>query len=338
MHLWVKELHEHYDSDVIRISPLELSFINSAAWNDINGHRQGRQDYEKDLTVYGKPPNGVDSLLTADTPDHSRMRRVTDHAFSDKSFREQEPMIQSYVDNLVKQLHEQVKGPLNGKVDLVKWYEWTSFDIIGELAFGEPFDCLQNHTHHPWVEMIFGNLKNITFMGACLRFPIFNHLLPLLIPKSLTKMKDDHWAYTTSKISNRIELKEDRPDFMSPILKHNIEGKGLTKDEMQSNASLFIIAGSEAVATVLSGSTYYLLKNPEMMKKLTAEIRGAFKTEADITAQSVGQLPYLIAVLTETMRIYPTALTGQATRTPFEGDTICGYWVCGDVSTLVLHP
>ena len=92
---WIRQLHEHYQSEVIRISPWELSFTNPRAWYDINGHRIGRRDLEHDIAVYGRPPNGVDSLLSANFSDHSRMRRVLDHAFSAKAFKDQEPIVYS---------------------------------------------------------------------------------------------------------------------------------------------------------------------------------------------------------------------------------------------------
>lgn len=236
------------------------------------------------------------------------------------------------MDKLISCLREHIEGPTQGKVDVVNWYNWMSFDIIGDLSFGESFNCLEDQRYHPWVEMIFGNLKGIVFMSACNRFPIFRHLLPVLIPTRIKAMIADHFAYTTEKITSRAKLGMGRPDFMSPILEHNSMDKGVTPEELCSNASLFIIAGSESVATNLSGATYHLLKKPEIFRRLKEEVRGSFKSDAEIDAQSVGRLPYLLAVLAEIRRIYPTALTGQAVLIPPEGETICGHWIPGNVS------
>lgn len=60
--------------------------------------------------------------------EHSRMRRVLSHGFSEKAVREQEPLIQEYVDLLIRSLHEAVvEGPQN----MVSWYDFVAFDIIG---------------------------------------------------------------------------------------------------------------------------------------------------------------------------------------------------------------
>ena len=316
---------------MVRISPRELSFINASAWKDIHGNRPGHLSFEKDDAVYRKPPNMIPSLLTANRVDHARMRRILGHAFSDKASREQEPVVESYVDMLIRNLHEQVDGVERGKVDISKWFKWMSFDIAGDLSFGESFKCLENQELHPWAEMVCGFLKADVCLGACNRFRAFRRILPHLVPKKVRKMMDDHWAATTEKLSRRMKLGARRPDFISPIIKYNEEGKGLTPGEIQSNASLFIVAGSDSVATVLTGTVFYLLQNPEAMRRLTNEIRGTFKSEKEINAQSVAKLPYMIACLDETSRIYPTILTGQAVVVPPEGDLVGNEWIPGGV-------
>jgi hypothetical protein len=52
--------------------------------------------------------------------------------------------------------------------DMVKWYNLTTFDMIGDLAFGESFDGLQNNTIHTWVAMIFQFVKFVTFLRAAI--------------------------------------------------------------------------------------------------------------------------------------------------------------------------
>ena len=105
----------------------------------------------------------------------------------------------------------------------------------------------------------------------------------------------------------------------------------MTQGEIQSNSSLFIVAGSDSTATVLTGTTYYLLQSPELLQKATDEVRTSFNSEEEINAQSVGRLPYVIACLDEASRIYPTILTGQAVIVPREGDVVGNEWIPGGV-------
>jgi cytochrome P450 len=106
--------------------------------------------------------------------------------------------------------------------------------------------------------------------------------------------------------------------------------------EIEGNSSLFIVAGSETTATLLSGATYYLLKNPNVLEKLKAEVRGHFKSEEEINVVNSGQLPYLFAVLEESLRMYPPVPTRLPRVTGPEGHTIDGHYVPPNVSTCYL--
>ena len=76
-----------------------------------------------------KNPFQAESLFNAEKDaDHSRMRRVLNHAFSEKAMREQEPLIQEYVNLLMRSLHE---AAVNGPLNIVSWYELVAFDIVG---------------------------------------------------------------------------------------------------------------------------------------------------------------------------------------------------------------
>jgi cytochrome P450 len=141
---WTKAQHDKY-GDVVRLSPREMSFISGeTAWPDIYGFRTGKHKntgaYLKDLSWFLRPLNGAPSVLSADEINHSRMRRNLAHAFSDKALRGQEGLIQQYVDLLVNRLGEQSE---DGKsIDIMRWYNFTTFDVICDLSFGEPLYCL----------------------------------------------------------------------------------------------------------------------------------------------------------------------------------------------------
>jgi len=70
------------------------------------------------------------------------------------------------------------------------------------------------------------------------------------------------------------------------------------------------MAGSETTSTLLSGATYLLLRNPEVLQKLTEEVRCSFDSEEDITLLSVSKLGYMLACLNEAMRCYPPVPVG----------------------------
>ena len=86
-------------------------------------------------------------MLAANDQDHARMRRLLNHAFSETALREQEPLMNSYFDLLVQKLSEKVDGPAHGKVNMVRWFNFTTFDLVGDLCFGEDFDALRTEEY-----------------------------------------------------------------------------------------------------------------------------------------------------------------------------------------------
>lgn len=328
IHAKLKELHDQY-GDVVRISPNTLVYRSPNAWKDIYGHRkQGTSSFVKDPDFYIPSPNGG-HILNASDADHARQRRLLSHAFSEKALREQESLVQHYVDLLVEKLQAECAGS-RSSVDIMKWYNYTTFDIIGDLAFGEPFDCLRNNRYHTWVTMVFQSAKMSLFQRLLHLYPWLESLFNKSLPKKVAKMRNEHWRMSKDKVGRRLALQTSRPDFMSYILRHNDE-RGMTRQEIEANAGVLILAGSETTATLLSGCTYYLLKHPETYNKLVHEIRGAFQKKEDITFLTVARLPYLHAVLEESLRLYPPVPGYLPRKVPMGGASIDGQYVPGGV-------
>lgn len=103
--------------------------------------------------------------------------------------------------------------------------------------------------------------------------------------------------------------------------------------ELYANSTLLVLAGSESTASGLAGVTFQLLKHPEPLKKAVEEIRSAFATEDEIFPESVKRLPYLSALVSEGLRMYPPFPEGLPRLTPRQGAMICGQWVPGGVSS-----
>ncbi|KAJ6095928.1 hypothetical protein N7486_006674 [Penicillium sp. IBT 16267x] len=323
----IKALHEQY-GEVVRIAPDELSFIDGDAWKVIYGTRPGHGQKPKDSRFYPPTAEGAPSIITSNDVDHSRMRRLLSHAFSDNSLREQEPIIKSYVDLLMQRLREKCEDG-NKALDMVAWYNFTTFDIIGDLAFGEPFDCLKNSTYHQWVTVVLSGVRLGAYTNVARRFPFEGFIIKLLTPKKVLSQRNLHLQLTKEKVEGRLKKSNERPDFFGNILKHNDTEKGFSFPEMITNGSVLIVAGSETTATLLSGVTYLLLKNPQALRKLQDEVWGAFQSDDQITLENCNKLKYIHAVLTEALRVYPPLPVGLPRIVDAQGDMIHGHWVPG---------
>ena len=70
------------------------------------------------------------------------MRKSLAPAFSTKALMEQEQIVQRCVDGFVERLGEE--GTKGGGLNMTKWFEMLAFDILGEMAFGETFHCVES--------------------------------------------------------------------------------------------------------------------------------------------------------------------------------------------------
>ena len=159
--------------------------------------------------------NLIDRLLVdSGDADHHRMRRLLNHAFSEQALRSQEHLINSHIDLLIEKLHQ--KAELNAPVDLMRWLNFTAFDIIGDLCFGEPFDALTNEDYNFWISNIFKGLKIARMFRVLRAYPIIGvPLLGLLkLFPQMAKARHRHEQYTIDKTARRLDTNTDRKDFM----------------------------------------------------------------------------------------------------------------------------
>jgi cytochrome P450 len=300
----VQELHRQY-GDIVRIAPDEVSFARADAWNDIYSNAPGRQAFPKSEVWHGPTLGMPHSILNAIDPRmHARFRKAIDLGFTEKALRLQEPVLQKHVALFITQLNKLASNSQNGTVvEIVQWFAFVAFDLVGDLGFGEPFGCLENSEIHPWISMIFASLRAATYMASLRFYPSLSWLLGLCIPKSVMQKQKQHWQLSVDKINRRLDQKHDRSDFISMIKLDDTGVKGITLPELYATASLLIVAGSETTVSVLSGTTNHLVKNSDKLANLTDEVRSSFKSEGDMTLSALKDLPYLGAVVKEGLRL-----------------------------------
>lgn len=333
-----KKLHDKYGS-VVRVSPNELAFNSVQAWEDIYGHRPGHANFHKDPIHVGsvEAVQGVTTLTMADDDNHARQRRALSHSFSQKALVEQEYIVKRYIDQLMGNMARMAER--DEEFNLVNWLNFTTFDIIGDLTFGEPFGCLDLGRFHEWVSMIYETVKAGAIEQATRRFAPAGspsqRFLVSLIPKRVRGYRSEHLRRSREKAMHRLENgNSEHKDFIFHILKQR-EKHDLKQDEIIVNSALFIVAGSETTANLLSGLIARLIWNPDKYQKLVSEIRAAFTNEADVTYDNLSKLTYLNACLEEGLRIHPPVPTGLLRTVPKGGDTVDGHWVPEGTSVAV---
>lgn len=292
---------------MVRISPNEISFISAAAWGDIYSRREGSPPLPRDRTFFNEMLVDSNTLTMADDHNHSRLRRAMNPAFAPRALASQEPILQRNVDLFMSQLERLSED--SSPVDLRLWFNFITFDTLGDLAFGESFGCLARATYHEWVDFVLGHLYTSTLLQVVHRFRPLNRLLATVIPSSLLEKRQKHEQMALEKVRRRIRRGNDRPDFVQPLIEAREKGS-ISADELEQQASILILAGSETTAVALTSVTHLLLQHPTVLARLTDELRSNFQGEGEIDTLSINKLHYLQAVVQESLRLFPPITNG----------------------------
>ncbi|MFM2303300.1 MAG: hypothetical protein RLZZ135_709 [Cyanobacteriota bacterium] len=120
----------------------------------------------------------------------------------------------------------------------------------------------------------------------------------------------------------REENRATRTDILSLLIDaKDADGNGMSYLELRDELMTLLFAGHETTATALAWAIYWINYLPEVKEKLLAE----FATLApDADALAISRLPYLSAVCSETLRIYPVGML-TFTRITEEPVSIQGY-------------
>jgi cytochrome P450 len=225
---------------------------------------------------------------------------------------EQEPIIKRYVDTWISQLSK--KSESGEVLNVVNWLNFLTFDIIGDLVFGEGFGCTDTGVSHFYVTGLFALLVGGSWYRVGMQYPWIRPILERFGSSSdaiKTDLSNREWA-SEKALARKAqgESPGGRKDFMTYMIKKNRDGEPSYSDtDLFMNSPTIIAAGSETTATAMSGLLWYLgqAKFRQQYDRLANEIRGAFASEADIDMKTTARLPYLMATIDEILRVYPPA-------------------------------
>ncbi|KAJ9638509.1 hypothetical protein H2204_004279 [Knufia peltigerae] len=297
----LQEAHQKY-GDVVRIAPNDLDFVSVQAFQDIHGHvKKGQAVFTKSEMYDSFDPVPAFPIMR-DPKQHAEGRRKFAHAFSATSLSKQSGYIIKYVDSFMSQISKH--GQAEEGIEISNWLNWLTFDIIGDLAFGDPFGAVEQASPSPEIDRII-NIFYTGSLGEVLRRLPWAKLIAPFMPsvRNLFKDYNDHLEYALQKIRSRLARGNDRDDFFGHIL----SDKSNPPNELwlRAEAEILLAAGTDTTATGLTGMTYYLLQQPQTLKRLQEEIRSHFADSKDINESSTVQLPYLNAVIEEALRLTP---------------------------------
>ncbi|KAG8163184.1 hypothetical protein KVR01_007662 [Diaporthe batatas] len=302
----IKEMHEQY-GPIVRINPNEVH-CNDPDFLEVLNPLGGRRTNKPIST--GKRTGTPDSMVTTVDHDiHRRRRNAVSAFFSNKSIRSMEPVLQKYLAQFCRRLSEQRPDK---PVELHNMFRALTNDFITTYAFGQSVGLLN--------EVDFGRSY---YESSDVFFPDFVYSLPLWVaPKifpSLAELakKQQQWMDMVFEIRDSPNMSKAKGTIFEGILNCGLPDEDLAGKRLLAEAQLIVFAGEGTTAYTLNAATYELLAHPEVLQELQKELSEAIPDANKVPSFSqVETLPFLSAVIQETVRLHPGVMARQARISP----------------------
>ncbi|KAE8441592.1 hypothetical protein EG329_004641 [Mollisiaceae sp. DMI_Dod_QoI] len=329
------ELHDKYNSDVIRLGPNELSVRNVEAVEKLYKGKYPR-GIPYDIAIL----EGATNLNTErDYKIHTPWRRVWDKAFASSQLKDYNPRVEHHVSKLV----EVIRKGEGQEVNVLPIFENFVFDIMSDLSFAHDAGMQDGKQENDYMDFIHKYMAIITVIGS-LR-PI-HKFLPYLPVGADVKA---HRLRTETLHSNRLKLGKTRKDIFTHLLDAEMdapEGRTsmFTPAELYCNSNVLIIAGADTTTSTLTRLFRALALHPQILKKLQQEIDEHCASGNEISIESTKNLVYTNAVINESLRLMNPVADGIYAATPPSGITFPVFgnreekvFIPGNVQVMIPH-
>ncbi|KAF2443276.1 cytochrome P450 [Karstenula rhodostoma CBS 690.94] len=299
MHRVHQVLHSKY-GDYVRTGPREISVYDPAAIGPILGLSS--------KSLKGPFYDIMEETLHMNRNQafHKQRRRIWDNAMKN-SLSDYAPRVEEFTDQLLNRLRNANGMP----VLLLECCAHYSYDVMSDLAFGKPMGFIKGEQNDV-AESILKTLSDgLDAMGLIYHVPWFMNAISVLtsIAGPLKAWRD--WSVLS--MSERLALETKRSDIVEHLINKTPktpEGNELLYGESR----LIISAGSETTATALTFILVQLATHPSVMHSVRKEYR-----ESQATYSCQRSLPFLDAVIHESMRLWPSLFFLGQRVTPPEG-------------------
>ncbi|KAF2088093.1 cytochrome P450 3A3 [Saccharata proteae CBS 121410] len=312
---------------LVRIQPHHVSVADPTAIPIIYGHGNGflKSEY---YDAFVSIQRGL--FNTRDRAEHSRKRKTVSHTFSAKSVGQFEQYMHGNLDMLVAQwdkMSNQAKGGYFD-MDALHWFNYLAFDIIGDLAFGAPFGMLKEGKdfaevretpdsepkYAPAIEVLNRRGEVSGTIGILPQIKPYAKYIPDPFFYKGVEAVQNLAGIAVARVNQRLKDadKVDRVDLLARLMEGRDEkGEKLGREELTAEALTQLIAGSDTTSNTSCALLFHCLKHPQVVEKLQRELDQAIPNIETVPDFSmVKDLPYLDAVIKETMRIHSTSSLG----------------------------
>lgn len=233
-----------------------------------------------------------------------------------------EERVVRYANELIDQISSRSGQAMNVSV----WFNYYSFDVMGDLAFGNSFDMLKSGSTHYVMSAVEKGLLAVGLLSPLTWIiPVFASAP--IIGADFAELIS--WCGEQAKRRMKMEVKV--PDITSWLF----DDPKIDRGWLSGDTRLIVVAGSDTTAAAMTYVFYHLASDPTEVEKLRGELKTLMKPEAPFSVRDVQHAAHLNAVINETLRMHPPVPSGASRITPPEGITIDDVYVPGSTNVTV---
>ncbi|KEF62905.1 uncharacterized protein A1O9_00879 [Exophiala aquamarina CBS 119918] len=327
-----RRLHDKY-GPVVRIGPYRYSFTRPEDVKVIYelGGKYLKSAYYNPLNPPIREQQNIFAIRDNDW--HKEKRRKVAALYSMTSVVSYEEPVDKMTSVCLRKMREFADaGQL---VSIPNFMQYYAFDVIGMITFDQSFGMMEHGGDTTgMIEGIRGVNDYLGHMGvtynlhpwnawlrSLLRLPIKGGVLAQYCFTQIAKHRAQPSATTLTKKTNY-------ETFLAKLLRMEAEKK-VAATNMIDTCGSNIGAGSDTTAISLSAALFYLYANPEKISKLRHEIETGSaegRISNPVTFQEAQNMPFLQAVIKETLRLHPAVGTILARDVPRGGAQLGGYY------------
>lgn len=272
-------------------------------------------DYPKSNTIKSilRPAIG-ESLFIAEGVHWRWQRRAAAPVFSHRNMMNLAPIMTRAAESACTRIAAQKSHAVNLYAEMVR----TTFDVTADVTFSGQGNMESQNV----------NRAIDAYIAETGKVSLFDVLgLPDWIPRPGRMMSGAALREMKQIASQSIEARQqagqgDIPDLLDLLLAgEDPETKrSMNTSELRDNLLTFIVAGHETTALALSWALYLCAFDQEVQERARAEAQSVLNGAA--VGDDVAKLPFIRAIIDETLRLYPPAAI--VSRTAQAADTLCG--------------
>ncbi|PCK21303.1 NADPH--cytochrome reductase [Bacillus pumilus] len=245
-----------------------------------------------------------DGLFTSWTKESNwkKAHHILMPAFSQQAMKGYHEMMLDIATQLVQKWQ---RSGRDEEIEVAEDMTKLTLDTIGLCGFDFRFNSFYKENQHPFIESMLKGLNEA--MDQSSRWPIADKLR-IKRKKEFEQNVDFMKQLVDDIIRERKQLNVRGDDLLSLMLhaKDPETGERLSDENIRYQIITFLIAGHETTSGLLSFAIYFLLKNPDKLKKAVQEADDVLQGGLP-TFKQVQKLSYTRMVLNEALRLWPTA-------------------------------